>query len=66
MASRPDPAAHGQRPGFERRVLVLALLSGLPGVALALVLLWTGHHSAKVVWTFTLLVLVGWGMRREG
>jgi len=62
MASRPDPAAHGQRPGFERRVLVLALLSGVPGVALALVLLWTGHHSAKVVWTFTLLVLVGWGL----
>jgi two-component system nitrogen regulation sensor histidine kinase NtrY len=62
MASRPDPAAHGRRPGFERRVLVLALLSGMPGVVVALVLLWTGHHSSKVTWTLTLLVLAGWGL----
>ena len=54
MASPPD--------GFERRVLRYAVLSGLPGVVLALVLLWTGHHSAKVVWTFTLLLLAAWGI----
>jgi len=55
MASPPEG-------GFERRVLRLAALSGLPGVVLALVLLWTGHHSAKVTWTFTLLLLAAWGI----
>src|SRR5262245_47729343 len=55
MASPPEP-------GFESRVLRLAILAGLPGVVLALVLLWTGHHSPKVTWTFTLLLLASWGL----
>jgi two-component system, NtrC family, nitrogen regulation sensor histidine kinase NtrY len=44
----------------ESRVLVLALLAGLPGVAVALVLLWGGAYSAKVEWTLTLLVVGCW------
>ena len=44
----------------ERRVLLLAILAGLPGSLVALLLLWTGDYSAKLQWTLTLLVLAGW------
>ncbi|MGH9797648.1 MAG: sensor histidine kinase, partial [Candidatus Polarisedimenticolia bacterium] len=42
-------------------MLLLALLGGLPGIALALVLLWTGGYSAKVLWTLATLILCVWG-----
>jgi two-component system nitrogen regulation sensor histidine kinase NtrY len=48
------------RPGHEGRVLLLALLSPLPALALGLVLLWTGGSSTKVRWTLTLVVAGGW------
>jgi nitrogen fixation/metabolism regulation signal transduction histidine kinase len=41
-------------------VLLLALMGGLPGVALTLVLLWTGGYSAKVIWTLAALVVCIW------
>ena len=44
----------------ERRVFLLALLSGLPAVAVVLLLLWTGDHTARVSWTVTLFVVVIW------
>lgn len=48
------------RPGHERRVLWLSLLTGAPGSLLAVVLLWTGDFSPKVQWTLTLLVTGAW------
>lgn len=44
----------------ESRVLLLALLAGLPGVVTALVLLWGGGYSAKVEWTLTLFIVGCW------
>ncbi len=44
----------------ERRIFLLALLSGLPAVAIVLLLLWTGDHSARVSWTVTLFVAIVW------
>ena len=44
----------------ERRVVLLAFLSGLPAVAVALVLVWTGGYSPKIGWTVTLLVVGFW------
>jgi len=44
----------------DRRVLLMALVAGLPAVVVTLVLLWTGGHTPKVVWTITPLVLVCW------
>lgn len=44
-----------QRPRFslthERRVFLLALGAGLPGVVATLALLWTGSYSARAAWT---------------
>ena len=44
----------------ERLVLRLALFTGLPGVIGTAVLLWRGGYSAKVQWTFDLLVAGSW------
>jgi two-component system nitrogen regulation sensor histidine kinase NtrY len=44
----------------ERRVLQLALLAGLPGIVVSLVLLWRDDYSVKVQWTLGLLVLGSW------
>jgi two-component system, NtrC family, nitrogen regulation sensor histidine kinase NtrY len=42
------------------RVFFLALLSGLPAVAVALFLLWFGEYSPKVQWTLSLVVVGCW------
>jgi two-component system nitrogen regulation sensor histidine kinase NtrY len=48
------------RPSHEGRVLLLALLAPLPAVAVALALLWTGEHAARVQWTLSVLAVGGW------
>ncbi|MDX2178704.1 MAG: ATP-binding protein [Bryobacteraceae bacterium] len=40
----------------ERRVYLIALLGGLPGLIAALLLLWVGGYSSKVIWTVAILV----------
>jgi two-component system nitrogen regulation sensor histidine kinase NtrY len=50
------------RPVHEQRIFLLALGAGLPAVAVALILLWTGSHAPQVQWTLTVvIVLVWWG-----
>jgi two-component system nitrogen regulation sensor histidine kinase NtrY len=44
----------------ERHILLMALLAGLPGSAVALLLLWLGDYSAKTQWTLTLLITAFW------
>jgi two-component system nitrogen regulation sensor histidine kinase NtrY len=48
------------RPTHEGRVLLLALLTPLPAVVVAMVLLWTGEHASRVQWTLTVLALGTW------
>ncbi len=48
------------RPSFDTRTILVALLSGLPGSAVAFVFLWGGDVSAKVQWTLSVLILVVW------
>lgn len=48
------------RPRHDRVVMLLALTAALPGVALSLVLLWTGDHTARLRWTLTVLLLLAW------
>src|SRR5437773_7924933 len=44
----------------ERRVLWLALLTGVPGLVLALALLWSGDFAPRTQWTLTTVVMVVW------
>jgi PAS domain S-box-containing protein len=41
-------------------VLQLALLAGLPAIAVAVALLWHGRYSTKVQWTLILLMVGSW------
>ncbi|MDE0658410.1 MAG: ATP-binding protein [Gammaproteobacteria bacterium] len=45
---------------FDQRILLLALLAGLPGSALAVVLLWIGDYSVGLRWTLALAMLTAW------
>jgi nitrogen fixation/metabolism regulation signal transduction histidine kinase len=41
---------------YDRRLLLLALMTGLPGVVVSLSLLWFGDFTPKVQWTLTTLI----------
>ena len=45
---------------FDQRILLLALFAGLPALAVALILLWTGDYTPKVQWTLTALIVAVW------
>ncbi|HVP48049.1 MAG TPA: ATP-binding protein [Bryobacteraceae bacterium] len=45
---------------YERRIFFLAVLAGLPGSAVALIMLWTQNHDPKVQWTLTVLIAGFW------
>jgi two-component system, NtrC family, nitrogen regulation sensor histidine kinase NtrY len=48
------------RLSHEGRVVLLALLAGLPGSLTALIMLWTEDHTAKVQWTLTVVIVLAW------
>src|ERR1017187_168574 len=53
----------------ERQVTVLALVTGLPAMVVALVLLWSGDFSARTQWTLTIVLTVfslGCALARRG
>ena len=54
-SSRPDA-----RLRFDQRILLLALVAGLPAALVALILLWTGAYTPKVQWTLTVLIVGVW------
>jgi two-component system nitrogen regulation sensor histidine kinase NtrY len=45
---------------YERRIQLLALAAGLPGSAVALILLWTGDYTSRTAWTLGLLIVGMW------
>ena len=47
-------------PSHEGRVLLLALVTPLPAVAIALIILWTGDYSSKLQTTLTLVTVATW------
>ncbi len=60
-AKAHSPAAFRKaKLSFERRVLWLSFLTGLPGALVALVLLWQGDFTPKVQWTLTVFILTFW------
>jgi len=50
-STRPPRLTH------DRRVLLMALASALPGAVISLMFLWTGDYTPKVQWTLTVLIL---------
>ena len=49
-----------KRIRFEARLLFMALVAGLPGSVVALILLWSGDFTPKVQWTVTLVIIAVW------
>jgi nitrogen fixation/metabolism regulation signal transduction histidine kinase len=45
------------RLSHDRRILLMALASALPGAAISLIFLWTGDYSSKVQWTLTVVIV---------
>ena len=63
VARRPRNGVRSSRRhsiSLEGRALLLALVSGLPAVAAALVLLWIHNYEAKVQWTLSVLIVGFW------
>jgi nitrogen fixation/metabolism regulation signal transduction histidine kinase len=53
------PTSHPREPrlSHDRRILLMALASALPGVGISLIFLWTGDYTPKVQWTLTVLIV---------
>jgi len=49
-----------RRLGHARRIFILGLLAGLPGVAISVALLWVGDFSATARWSVTATLVVIW------
>jgi PAS domain S-box-containing protein len=45
------------RLSHDRRILLMALASALPGAAISLIFLWTGDYTPKTQWTLTVLIV---------
>jgi len=54
--ARPRP----QRLHHDQNVFFITLAGGAPAIVVALVLLWTGEHAAKLQWTLTTILLALW------
>jgi two-component system, NtrC family, nitrogen regulation sensor histidine kinase NtrY len=52
-------ASHPREPrlSHDRRILLMALASALPGAAISLIFLWTGDYTPKVQWTLSVLIV---------
>jgi two-component system nitrogen regulation sensor histidine kinase NtrY len=48
------------RISHEGRVVLLAILAGLPGSATALIILWTGAFEPRTQWTLTVIIVAAW------
>lgn len=58
--THPRTVTHKLELSHERRVFLMALLGGLPGALVALILLWYGDYTSKVEWTLSALIVGCW------
>src|SRR5882724_5091812 len=58
----PRKSSSENRPRLthDRRILLLAIMAGLPGAIVSLALLWHGDYQPRTQWTLTVLVLGCW------
>ncbi len=54
MNRRPPRLTHDQH------ALLLALIAGAPAMLVSMILLWTGGHSPRLVWTLTIVLAGFW------
>jgi two-component system nitrogen regulation sensor histidine kinase NtrY len=54
------PPTRRERLNHEQRILLTALMGGLPGSLISLILLWDRPYTLKVQWTLTLLICGFW------
>jgi PAS domain S-box-containing protein len=67
LAQPRPPAPHTlPRPfqqrtiSYDRRIWLMAFMTGLPGALVSLALLWTGAFTPKVQWTLTVFIVTFW------
>jgi two-component system, NtrC family, nitrogen regulation sensor histidine kinase NtrY len=48
------------RPRLDRRLLLLSLVAGSPGVLVSMILIWTGSYTAKWQWTLSVIIVGFW------
>ncbi|HTG62145.1 MAG TPA: ATP-binding protein [Terriglobia bacterium] len=60
MLPNPTSKTGKRQLSYDLRILVMALLVGLPGGLVALLLLWTGDYGSKTRWTLALLIVSFW------
>jgi nitrogen fixation/metabolism regulation signal transduction histidine kinase len=53
-------AAKPAHLSYEGRVVLLAILAGLPGSATALLILWFNEYTPRTQWTLTVLIVAAW------
>ena len=56
----PNPKSKSPRLNFERKIFLLTILAGLPGVMATGILLWTGDYTAQFRWTLWVLLVFTW------
>jgi nitrogen fixation/metabolism regulation signal transduction histidine kinase len=64
IKTEPGPSMPQDQPRFrishDRRLFFIALLAGLPGVVVSLILLWTGDFTPRLQWTLTIVIVTAW------
>jgi two-component system nitrogen regulation sensor histidine kinase NtrY len=55
-----DTRTPKKRLRYEGRILLLAVLAGVPGSCTALFLLWLGGYSSQLQWTLTIMIVSLW------
>jgi two-component system, NtrC family, nitrogen regulation sensor histidine kinase NtrY len=60
MVAKPASKTGRRELSYDLRILLMALLVGLPGGLVALLLLWTGDYSPRARWTLTVLIASFW------
>lgn len=58
--TRPPTTKARIRPRLDRRLLLMSLAAGFPGVLVSMILLWNGGFSAKDEWTLTVIIIGFW------
>ena len=60
FGTRSTPRPKRKRISYDKFILLVALLIGVPSTAVAEILLWTGNSSSELKWTVTFFLALAW------